>query len=123
MLRFRDGRFKIMQIADVQEVPQVSPDTLRLLTLAIERERPDLIVFTGDQLYGPIPLFRLGDPEANVRKALSAILAPVTAAGIPFAVTFGNHDDQCGVSSRRRENEHRGNAAGIYHQRREAARH
>ena len=99
MLRFRDGKFKIMQVADVQEVPQVSPDTVKLLTLAIEREQPDLIVFTGDQLYGLIPLFFLGDNEQNVRRTLQRILAPAEEAGIPFAVTFGNHDEQAGLTN------------------------
>ena len=101
MLQFRNGTFRIMQIADVHAIPQASADTARLITLALERERPDLVVFTGDQLYGPIPLFWLGDPESNARKALSAILEPIEKAGVPFAVTFGNHDDQCGVSARR----------------------
>lgn len=99
MLRFRDGKFKIMQVADVQEVPQVSPDTVKLLTLAIEREQPDLIVFTGDQLYGLIPLFFLGDNEQNIRRTLQRILAPAEEAGIPFAVTFGNHDEQAGLTN------------------------
>ena len=101
MLQFHNGTFRIMQIADAHELPLPSPDTTRLITLAIEREKPDLIVFTGDQLYGPVPLFWLGDPEKNVRKALTAILAPALKAGVPFAVTFGNHDDQTGVSARR----------------------
>ena len=101
MLQFKDGKFKIMQIADVHAIPLPSPDTVRLITLALERERPDLVVFTGDQLYGPVPLFWIGDPEKNVQKALSVFLAPVEAAGVPFAVTFGNHDEQSGVSARR----------------------
>lgn len=101
MLQFHNGAFKIMQIADVQELPLVSPDTVKLISLAIEKEKPDLVIFTGDQLYGLIPLFRVGDPTENARSALNAFLTPVEAAGIPFAVTFGNHDDQCGLSAKR----------------------
>ena len=97
MLRFKDGNFKIMQIADVQEMPFVSPDTVKLLRLAIAREKPDLIVFTGDQLYGLIPLFRIGDKKENARRVLQKILAPAAEAGVPFIFTFGNHDAQCGV--------------------------
>ena len=51
-LKFRNGKFKIMQIADVQEDYPVNPDTIRLIELAAERERPDLVVFTGDQIQG-----------------------------------------------------------------------
>ena len=38
-LKFRDGKFKIMQIADIQECAQVSPDTIRLITKALEAEK------------------------------------------------------------------------------------
>ena len=99
-LTFKNGQFKIMQIADAQELPAVSPDTVRLIEMAIEAERPDLIVFTGDQIYGIHP--RLwGGGEMRVRKVLGLLLAPVQAAGVPFAVTFGNHDAESGVPAAR----------------------
>ena len=44
----KDGLFKIMQITDMQEIPKVSPDTMALLEAAIEDEKPDLVVYTGD---------------------------------------------------------------------------
>ena len=47
-----DGKFKIMQITDIQEIPKVSPDTLKLINAALESEKPDLAVFTGDQIKG-----------------------------------------------------------------------
>ena len=97
MLRFRNGRFRIVQIADIQEAPVVSKDTLKLLGLALDRAQPDLAVFTGDQLYGILPFFRMGDPRRIVPRVLREITAPLRERGIPFAVTFGNHDAQCGV--------------------------
>lgn len=52
-MRFNsDGKFKIMQITDIQEIPKVSPDTLKLINAALESEKPDLAVFTGDQIKG-----------------------------------------------------------------------
>ena len=48
----KDGQFKIMQITDMQEIPKVSPDTMALLDAAIEDEKPDLVVYTGDQIKG-----------------------------------------------------------------------
>lgn len=48
----KDGLFKIMQITDMQEIPKVSPDTMALLDAAIEDEKPDLVVYTGDQIKG-----------------------------------------------------------------------
>ena len=53
MLRFNsDHKFKIMQIADTQEIPAVSPDTLSLINNALDREKPDIVIFTGDQIKG-----------------------------------------------------------------------
>lgn len=98
-LKFRNGKFRIMQIADVQEEARVSPDTKKLLRLAIERERPDLIVFTGDQIYGISPYYRIGNTEKKVRAVIDAVTADAGRLGIPFAVTFGNHDRQCGITN------------------------
>ena len=98
-LRFHNGAFKIMQIADIQELATINPDSIKLLTLALEREKPDLAVFTGDQVYGIHPSFRLGDTRHLIANTIRAVLAPFEAAGVPFAVTFGNHDEQCGVSN------------------------
>lgn len=95
----KDGKFRIMQVADVQEGAKVSPDTIRLLTKAIEREKPDLAVFTGDQLYGIHPSFYFGDKIKNAERTMKEIISPFEKAGIPFAVTFGNHDCQVGLSN------------------------
>ncbi len=62
------GKFKIMQIADEQEGAKVSSDTLRLMKLAPEHEKPDLVVFTGDQFYGVHSSFYIGDKRKKCRK-------------------------------------------------------
>ena len=50
-LRFReDGSFRVLQMADVQDGPDVLPDTIRLIREAIREADPDLVVFTGDQI-------------------------------------------------------------------------
>ena len=94
-----NGKFRIMQIADVQESAKVSPDTLCLIDLAIKREQPDLIVFTGDQIYGVHPSFYKGNKTDNVKGCLKQVTELVNSHNIPFAVTFGNHDNQAGVSN------------------------
>ena len=97
-LSFKNGTFKIMQIADAQELPpHAAPDTVRLIRMAIEAEKPDLVVFTGDQLYGITPKI-WSDRFAG--RVLSELLEPVAFADVPFAVTFGNHDEECGVPNR-----------------------
>lgn len=86
-----------MQIADVQDIFPVSADSIKLLTLAVAKEKPDLAVFTGDQIYGLDPRIRIGNTRKNVERVITAYLAPLENAGIPFCVTFGNHDSQCGI--------------------------
>ena len=41
-----NGKFKIMQLADIQEIPNVSVDTVKLIDRALEEEKPDLVVLT-----------------------------------------------------------------------------
>ncbi|MBO5397045.1 MAG: metallophosphoesterase family protein [Clostridia bacterium] len=95
----KNGKFRIMQIADVQECATVNPDTIKLMTLALEKEKPDLVVFTGDQIYGIHPSFYNKNRKELARKVLKEIIAPIEKAGIPFAVTYGNHDCQVGLSN------------------------
>ncbi|MBW3093061.1 metallophosphoesterase family protein [Bifidobacterium sp. 82T10] len=74
-LRFRrDGSFRILQMADIQDGPNVKPDTIRMIEAAIKAADPDLIVFTGDQIRGYDPAYidtflrRRGEnPGAKVR--------------------------------------------------------
>ena len=51
-LTFKNDTFKILQIADTQEGRKVSPDTLALISAALDREEPDLVVYSGDQIWG-----------------------------------------------------------------------
>ncbi len=95
----KNGKFRIMQIADVQECASVNPDTIKLMTLALERERPDLVVFTGDQIYGIHPSFYNKSRKEQAVRTIKEIIAPVEKAGIPFAVTYGNHDCQVGLTN------------------------
>ena len=98
MLRFNsDHKFKIMQIADTQEIPAVSPDTLSLINNALDREKPDLVIFTGDQIKGYSKKFKK-DP-AIIEGTIDTLVEPIAKRNIPFMVTYGNHDAQCGVDN------------------------
>jgi hypothetical protein len=183
----RSGKFRVLQFTDIQDGPKVSPDTIRLIAATCDAARPDLVIFTGDQIAGYDPAFlatyrkrrwatawdgvystsravgkglnslmdaavkgltpagsnsgsapdaaatgastptasapnrkKLAgdtatpsaiseernneeDPYAltreMVRKQAAQFLAPVIERGIPFAVTYGNHDFQCGLET------------------------
>lgn len=99
MLRFnQDGKFKIMQIADTQENPKVSIDTVSLIEKALEAEKPDLVIFTGDQIKGYSIKYK-NHPE-RVNSTIDTLVSPIVKRNIPFMVTYGNHDAQCGLTNK-----------------------
>ncbi|KAH0582874.1 putative inactive purple acid phosphatase 29 [Termitomyces sp. J132] len=100
----RSGKFKIMQVADLHysvsqgfcrdtdRKPCEHSDNLTttLVGKAIEAEKPDLVVFSGDQLNGQQTTW---DPKSVLAKFAKA----VTDRGIPWAAVFGNHDEEDGM--------------------------
>ncbi|KAH9942026.1 Metallo-dependent phosphatase [Amylocystis lapponica] len=98
-----DGRFKIMQIADLHFSvgqgdcrdtdlsPCAASDnlTLTLLGHMLDAERPDFVVFTGDQLNGQGTAW-------DARSVLAKFSRSVADRGIAWAAVFGNHDDEDG---------------------------
>ncbi|MGN0522401.1 MAG: metallophosphoesterase family protein [Eubacterium sp.] len=96
MLEFKNETFKILQIADTQEGTRVSPDTLDLINAALDREEPDLVVYSGDQIWGKRSF---KGSKGKVEAVLDALTKPVRDRNIPFTVCFGNHDRQVGLSN------------------------
>lgn len=88
ILRFdADGQFTIVQFTDTQDDDEIDPRTVALIEAVLDDQRPDLVVFTGDNIAGGCET-----PEA-VRTAIRHIAAPVDARRIPWFATFGNHDE------------------------------
>lgn len=96
----KDGTFRIMQVADIQESPLVCGDSITFLDAALRREKPDLVIFTGDQLKGYSPFFHTPGGKLKAGTTLHKILAPFAEQHIPFVITFGNHDAQAGLTNR-----------------------
>lgn len=94
------GKFRILQITDTQEIPAVSPDTIKLIEKALDQANPDLVVFTGDQIKGYGLTFKGKNFSEKVKSTISKLLEPIIKRNIPFAVTFGNHDSQAGMSAK-----------------------
>ncbi|RKP32396.1 Metallo-dependent phosphatase [Metschnikowia bicuspidata] len=99
----KDGKFKILQVADLHfstgtgvcrdPIPassakdcEADPRTLRFLNSVLDAETPDLVVMTGDQIFGE------GAPDPQT--ALFKAVMPFVARRIPYALTLGNHDDE-----------------------------
>ncbi|KAF7533859.1 hypothetical protein G7054_g6744 [Neopestalotiopsis clavispora] len=104
-LRVReDGTFKIVQLSDTHMVTGVGicrdaidaegkelptsdadPLTVDFISRILDIERPDLVIFTGDQLHHDTP---------DSQSALFKVVAPIIERSIPFAAVFGNHDSE-----------------------------
>ena len=84
-----DGCFKLLQFTDTHYIAgdPLSERALRCVEEALDAEKPDLVIHTGDILFG----------KPDQESALE-ILRPIADRGIPFAVALGNHDSQFGSS-------------------------
>lgn len=98
-LNFKNRKFRIMQIADTQEIPAVSPDTIKLISAALDSEKPDLVVFTGDQIKGYSSFFMGENGKAKVESTIKALIRPLEERNVPFTMTFGNHDGEAALKN------------------------
>ncbi|KAL5792103.1 hypothetical protein ACOSP7_000697 [Xanthoceras sorbifolium] len=106
-LRFgRNGEFKILQVADMHYADgrttpceDVLPsqfhgcsdlNTTAFLNRMISAEKPNLIVFTGDNIFGA--------DTTDAKKSLNAAFAPAIASNIPWVAVLGNHDQESTLS-------------------------
>lgn len=100
-----DGSFKIVQISDLHfgtrpgicedaidadgrllPVFEADPKSVDFAGQCLDLEKPDLVVLTGDQSeYGKTP---------DTQTAIFKYAAPLIERSIPWAIVFGNHDDE-----------------------------
>ncbi|WP_334073503.1 MULTISPECIES: metallophosphoesterase family protein [Paenibacillus] len=94
-----DGTFTIVQFTDLhwKNGNEIDRQSRALMELVLDKERPDLVVFTGDVIYtGPVPdgVAECEDPAGALREAVAA----VDERQIPWALVFGNHDTEQGIT-------------------------
>jgi hypothetical protein len=90
-LAFRqEGTFKIVQFTDIhlKDGQDADKDTRTLagMTRIVERELPDLIVFSGDLVDSLV--------TRDVETTLRRVIQIAVDAAVPFAVVYGNHDSE-----------------------------
>uniref|UniRef100_A0A803NUM0 Calcineurin-like phosphoesterase domain-containing protein n=1 Tax=Cannabis sativa TaxID=3483 RepID=A0A803NUM0_CANSA len=106
-LRFgSNGVFKILQVADMHFADGKSSPCLDVLPNQVKgcsdlntsafihrmilAEKPNLIVFTGDNIFG--------FDATDAVKSLNAAFAPAIASNIPWTAILGNHDQESTLS-------------------------
>ena len=88
-----DGKFNIMHVTDTHIDDDNIDDTVWLLAAAADRENPDLVVITGDNVQNC-------DDAAKTKSYIDRLMGVYESRNIPVAVTFGNHDSEVGAMSR-----------------------
>ena len=95
-------KFKIVQFTDIhwKYGNPASDEAGERMAEVLDAEKPDLVVFTGDVIFAK-----------PAREGLDKALEATISRGIPFAVTWGNHDDEQDLS-RKELSEHIATKAG-----------
>ncbi|MCI1219462.1 MAG: metallophosphoesterase family protein [Bifidobacterium sp.] len=119
------GKFRVLQLTDIQSGPKLDKDTITLISACIDAAKPDLAVFSGNQIAGydtaysatfrkrrwSVSWNRMKRQNADrfdadlehtrelVRSEIGQFVQPLIDRGIPWAVTYGNHDFQCGLDN------------------------
>lgn len=89
-LRFNaNKKFKIAQFTDLHVKWQDSRSDIAFerMRQILDEEKPDLVIFTGDIIY-----------SKPAKENLLNVLRTVSDRKIPFAILFGNHDDEQGAT-------------------------
>lgn len=100
-----DGKFRILHLTDIHDVePEMDDDenreipenrdkeTINVIEKLVEKTKPDLVVFGGDNISGYWEEFTYDLVVSTIRK----ITAPIRERNIPLCVVFGNHDGEEG---------------------------
>ncbi|MBE6786639.1 MAG: hypothetical protein E7538_10500 [Ruminococcaceae bacterium] len=89
-LRFNeDGSFKIMQIADIQDIFIFRPLTRMFIEDLLENENPDLVVLTGDNISPGA-----GFMKWMTKKSIDNFMKIFEEKKVPVAIVYGNHDEE-----------------------------
>lgn len=89
-LKFKNGKFKILVLSDIQDTNTPQKATIALMKAAIEKTEPDFIALTGDNIAG----WWNGVNKEKTKKAVDIVASTIDSYGIPFALVYGNHDHE-----------------------------
>lgn len=82
-----DGSFKVIQFNDTQDDHLTDKRTIEFMEHVLDAEKPGFVLINGDVISaGPTT-------PKQVYQAINNVVLPMESRGIPWAVTFGNHDE------------------------------
>ena len=103
-LKFKNGKFRVMQVSDPQDLQFIRPTMVRMLNTAYDKYKPDLVVLTGDNILGNhlcdarigsrLAIKDIEGERKAMETAINKLCQPIEDRKIPFAMIYGNHDDR-----------------------------
>ncbi|WP_288831482.1 metallophosphoesterase family protein [uncultured Corynebacterium sp.] len=82
-----EGRFTIVQFNDTQDDHLTDRRTIEFMGKVLDQEKPDFALINGDVITnGPTT-------TEEVFQALNNVVRPMEDRQVPWAITFGNHDE------------------------------
>ena len=83
------GDFRILAISDLHYRPVADPHGIALAERLIDLEKPGLVIVNGDCLSG-----KDCKDAAGLRTAIGHVASAMERKRVPWAITFGNHDQE-----------------------------
>lgn len=90
----KDGSFKIVQFTDLHCGPNLDKPTSRLLKKVIDKEKPDLVILTGDIIDKKCAR------KKDIKNTIGALALIMEKRKIPWCIVFGNHDEETGIMTK-----------------------
>ncbi len=89
----REGTFRVVQFNDTQDNHRTDVRTIQLMERVLDREQPQFALINGDVVNGDMTT------AEQVRQAYHHVVLPMEERGIPWAITFGNHDEDSAAAT------------------------
>lgn len=84
-----DGTFKVVMFSDLHHSQPIDPRTAAAMGKVLDREQPDMVIIAGDGVSGGGC-----DTPADLQRAIAEVAAPMEERRVPWAMVFGNHDQE-----------------------------
>lgn len=92
-LKFKaDSTFKILLLADPHYIAIIDTMSLSIIEMFLDAEKPDMVIVNGDCLSGNEP--RGNHTVDEVKAAIYNVGRAMEQRKVPWAITFGNHDNE-----------------------------